>query len=225
MSQRTQVTSTSDLIMRAIMQNPEGLFLLAAGAVLLMRKGGTLGRAIGGERFTQAGDTATNAAGAASDYVFRAADRAKETVGAMASSASGYAENARRTAADGSDRLMTMERVLRDKPLLEALAGATAGAAFAAAFPSSDLEKQTIGPISAQVTDAASKMGEQLKEAAGKAGETLKHAADQRGLNPDGLKEVATEVAGAFSSSLMGETGHGISREESSADADRPDSG
>jgi hypothetical protein len=220
--------------MRAVTQNPEGLFLLAAGVVLLMRKGGSLGRAIGGERFAHAGDSATKVLKGASDYVSTAADRANAAVGAMASSASDYAEYAKRSASEGSTRLMqqanntyqgTMERVLRDKPLLVALAGAAAGVTIAAALPSSDLERQTLGPIGAQMTEAASTVSEQLKEAAGKAGESLKHAADGRGLDPNGLKEVATGVAGAFSNSLLGEKGPATSSAEPSTNADRPNSG
>ena len=45
MNQRTSAVHTSDWLVRALKDNPEGLFLLAAGAVLLMRKGGPLGRA------------------------------------------------------------------------------------------------------------------------------------------------------------------------------------
>ena len=75
------------------------------------------------------------------------------------------------------------------------------------------------------MTEAASTVSEQLKEAAGKAGESLKHAADGRGLDPNGLKEVATGVAGAFSNSLLGEKGPATSSAEPSTNADRPNSG
>jgi hypothetical protein len=202
-------------LLRAAKQNPEGLLLLAAGTVLLMRKRGFSGLAVDGGRFTQADTTATNAARGTTGSLSKVASE-------VVSSASEYAENAKRTAAEGSNRLMrqaqstyqgTKERVLRDSPLVVALAGAAAGAALAAAFPPSDLEKQTIGPIGAQLTEAASNMREQVKEAAGKAGETLKHATDQHGLNPDGLKEVATDVADAFRTTLMGESDHGRSSE------------
>jgi hypothetical protein len=214
--------------LRAVTQNPEGLLLLAAGAVLLMRKGGTSGHAVGGQRFTQAGDAATKTAGAA-DYTSSSADRASEAVGAIVSSASAYTETARRSAADRSSRALrqahdkyqgTLERVLRDKPLLVPLAGAAAGAALAAAFPASELERQTLGPIGAQVSQAASKAGDQLKEAVSTAGETLRHAVDERELNPEGLKKVATDVAGAFSSSMTGEAHQATSDGESSSRAD-----
>lgn len=230
-----QGTSKSDWLMRAALQNPEGLLLLAAGAVLLMRKASPLGRAIGGGRFVRGTDAGTQIATGAADNTFSAADRAREMVGTVASSASDYAVNATRNAIDGSDRVMrgarvtykrTIEGVLRDKPLLVPLAGVAAGALVAAALPSSDFEKQMMAPIGAQVTEAGSNAGEQLKEAVGKAGETLKHAVDQRELNPEGLKTVATEVAVAFSSSMMGESTEATSGGESSGhDADHPGGG
>ena len=225
MNQRSQFTSTSDRLLSAVKLNPEGLLLLAAGAVLLMRKNGFSVHAVDRGRSTH--EEHANAVGGTTDSAFRAADRA-------VSSASEYAAQAKRTVAEGSDRLLrtaqstyqdTKERVLRDRPLMVVLAGAAAGAALAAAFPPSDLEKQTMGPIGAQLSDAASSVSEQVKDAAGKAGETLRHAADQHGLNSDGLKEVATEVAGAFRTNLMGESDHGRSSAEASAEAPRHGSG
>jgi hypothetical protein len=232
MNQRTSAVHTSDWLVRALKDNPEGLFLLAAGAVLLMRKGGPLGRAIGGDRYAQAEATATKAIDGATDYVSRVAGQARETAGVMASSASGYAEYARSSASATSDRLMgqahstyqvTKDHVLREKPLLIALAGAAAGAAIAAVLPSSDLEKQAIGPIGAKMTEAASNASESLKEAVGKTGEILKQAADERGLNPTGLKDVATEVADAFGNSFKND--HGPAGESPSASADQPVTG
>jgi hypothetical protein len=99
----------------------------------------------------------------------------------------------------------TMDRVLKDQPLFVAIAGMAAGAALAATFPATDFEKQNLGPIGDQVSDAAGRIGEQLKEATAKAGESLKTAAEGRGLSADGLKEVAAEVAGAFSGSMGGD--------------------
>jgi hypothetical protein len=109
----------------------------------------------------------------------------------------------------------TLNRVLQEQPLVIAVAGIAAGAAMAAAFPATDFEKETLGPIGDQVSDVASRVGEQLKEATAQAGETLKKAADERGLNPDGLKEVASEVAGAFGSSMSGGSDQGGSKSQS----------
>ena len=232
MNHRSQLTGTSDWLLSAAKQNPEGLLLLAAGAVLLMRKNSSSRLAVNRGRsahedYTAPGSStnedysAANTVRSKTEPVFTAADR-------VLSSASQYADKAKRTAAESSDRLLrqaqstyqgTKERVLRDSPLLVALAGAAAGAALAAAFPPTDLEKQTIGPIGTQLNEAASNMSEQVKEAAGKAGETLKHATDQHGLNVDGVKEVGAEVADSFRANLMGESDHGRSQAESSAEA------
>jgi hypothetical protein len=85
-----------------------------------------------------------------------------------------------------------------------ALVGAAAGAAVAAAFPATDLENRTLGPTGERLRDAAGKAGEQLKDAATKAGQRLAAAADERGLNTEGLKEVARDVGETFSSALEG---------------------
>ena len=99
----------------------------------------------------------------------------------------------------------TVSRILQEQPLAIAIAGVAAGAAVAAAFPATAFEREHLGAIGDQVTDAAYEVGDQIKEAAGRAGETLKSAIDQRGLNAEGLKDAATkvvtEVAGAFGGS------------------------
>jgi hypothetical protein len=86
------------------------------------------------------------------------------------------------------------------------MAGIAAGAAVAAAFPPTNLEKDTLGPIGDEVSKAAERFGDQVKEATTKAGERLKTAADERGLNADGLKEVAGEVVESFKSSMKGQS-------------------
>jgi hypothetical protein len=226
--------NTSDWLLSAMKKNPEGLLLLAAGAVLLMRKTGGLGLSNAmSSGLSQNGGFTKAAAGAkeyvagakeyaagAKDYAADVAERAKQTVGSAASSASEYADQARRTVSRQSERVMdqaqstfqsTMNRVLQDQPLMVALAGMAAGAAVAAAFPTTDFEKETLGPLGEQVSDAANRMGEQFKEATAKAGEKLKNVVDEKGLNVGGLKDVASEVAGAFSGSLTGGSGSGTS--------------
>jgi hypothetical protein len=120
-----------------------------------------------------------------------------------ASNPDGVFEQARSTAQS------TLDRVIQDQPLLVAVAGLAAGAAVAAAFPATEIEKQTLGPVGEQVSEAAERVGEQLKEATGKAGEKLKDAAEQRGLNAEGMKEVAKEVAEAFTGSMGGSSQQG----------------
>ena len=101
----------------------------------------------------------------------------------------------------------TMARVLRDQPLVVAAVGLAAGAAVAAAFPATDVENRTLGGARDALTDAASKVGENVMQAASKAGERLKSAAQERGLTPDGLKELAGEVADTFADGVSGKSG------------------
>lgn len=219
--------NTGDWLLGAVKKNPEGLLLLAAGAVLLMRKAGGMGltNAIGQRSGHSGHGSFAKAATGAKEYAADVAERAKQTVESVASSASEYADQARRTVSRQSERVMdqaqatfqstqstfqsTMNRVLQDQPLVVALAGMAAGAAVAAAFPTTDFEKETLGPLGEQVSDAANRVGEQLKEATVKAGEKLKNVVDEKGLNSSGLKDVASEVAGAFSGSMTGTSGNG----------------
>ena len=73
-------------------------------------------------------------------------------------------------------------------------------------FPPTDWERDNLGPIGDEVSKAAGKIGDQLKEATSRAGDMLKTAADKRGLNTEGLKDVAEEVVGTFKDSLKGQS-------------------
>jgi hypothetical protein len=88
--------------------------------------------------------------------------------------------------------------------LAVAIAGAAAGAALAAAFPSTRMERETLGPAGKRLSEAATNAGEKLSKAASAAGERLMSAADERGVNAEGLKEVARDVAGSFEKSFSG---------------------
>ena len=210
--------ATENWVLRTVKQNPEGLLLLAAGCALLMRQGGlsgsswdrpTTGAKSGSARFAQAADDARQYAGDIAEKTGAAASD-------FASTASGYAGQARDIVGEKSEQIVqqaqstlqsTMNRVLQEQPLVVALAGLAAGCAFAAAFPTTNIEKQTLGPVGDQMTKAAQEVGRQVNEATAKAGEQFKSSAEERGLSQDGLKEVAKEVAGAFSNSMSGETG------------------
>jgi hypothetical protein len=134
-----------------------------------------------------------------------------DTAKSYASSAGNYAEQATRKVSEQSDRLIqqtkSMSRgVLQNQPLAILAAGLAAGAALAAAFPTTELEKETLGPVGEQASKAAAHVGEQLKQATMKAGEKLKSAAEERGLHTEGFKEVAGEVADTFKASMRGES-------------------
>jgi hypothetical protein len=210
MSERFQSeNSGSDWILGAFKRNPEGILLLAAGAALLMRTASKgLPRSAGADS-----NFGVSSSGRVANATSSFADQTKEAARSFASSASDYADQAGRMVSEQSGRAVqktqsafktTVNRVLKDQPLAIALVGVAAGAAVAAAFPATDIEKQALGPIGDQITETAERFGDQLKQATVKAGEKLKNAADQRGLNAEGLKEVAGDVAGAFTGSMGG---------------------
>ena len=210
------LSDNAEWIVSTIKRNPEGLLLLAAGAALLLRTGSTSASAdrsmaaayeqgYGASR-PSTGDAIRQATEAVSDVARQTA----ETAASYTSAASEYASRARRAASDQSDRIarqtQSMTRnVVQNQPLTIVAAGIAAGALVAAVFPATEWEKDALGPIGDEVSRAAGKFGEQLKDATSRAGDTLKTAAEKRGLNPEGLKEVADEVVGTFKESLKGE--------------------
>jgi len=215
-------------ILNVIKRNPEGLLLLAAGAVLMMRTntpessaavhGGIQGAA--GKTASEVTEAVTNSAqrtmDAASSYASTTSDIARQTMDtarSYASSAAEYAGQAKRVVEDQSDRAVRQTRsmaqgVLQNQPLAIVAAGLAAGAALAAAFPPTTLEKEALGPVGDQMSKAAARFGDQLKQATAKAGDKLKTAAEERGLHTEGLKDVADEVVDTFKASMTGQTTH-----------------
>jgi len=149
------------------------------------------------------GKTVGDKAGA---YASAVGDKA----GAYASAVGEYADDAWRQ----SERLVgqarssvqgSISRLLQEQPLALAAAGLAAGAMVAATFPSTAVERRTLGPAGERLSEAASSAGQQLSQAASKAGERLMGVAEERGLNTQGLKEAATDVAEAFTGAFAGE--------------------
>jgi hypothetical protein len=146
----------------------------------------------------QTKDKASELASSASEFASQTSERARNAARAASDTAADMARQTTSTAQSYASR------VLEEQPLAVAVAGLAAGAALAAAFPSTQMEQETLGPIGEQVSDAAQRVGDQLKDATAVAGETLKNAARERGLNSEGLKEVASQAADAFSSRMGG---------------------
>jgi hypothetical protein len=239
----TTGTGSADWLMSAVKKNPEGLLLLAAGCALLLRKGGASGRqqfsryqgyspSYGTQdaRMQRDGESGrdwampegiSRAADTARDYASDVSKKVSESARDYTSAAGEYAESARQAFVSQSGRIVeqtqsTVERIVREQPLAVALAGLAAGVAVAAAFPTTRIERETLGPAGQRLSEAASGAGERLTEAASAAGERLKAAAEQRGLNPDGLKEAVRDAAGTFQRSLSGdeEQGRTASRQQ-----------
>ncbi|HEX3342457.1 MAG TPA: hypothetical protein VHT68_25155 [Pseudolabrys sp.] len=221
---------SGEWILKTIKRNPEALLLLAAGAVLMMRTNvpqsiraasmdaayGTTPDAAGRSASAFAEtvtDTARRTMDTAASYASTASETARQTMDAAksyASSAGEFAGEARRKVGEQSDRVVRQTRsmaegVLQNQPLAIVMAGLAAGAALAAALPPTELEKETLGPMGDQMSKAAERVGDQLKQASMKAGERLKSAAEERGLHAQGLKDVASEVADTFKTSMKGQ--------------------
>lgn len=220
---RPLLGDSGEWLLNIVKRNPEGLLLLAAGAVLMMRTDGSQSpRAAATDGHTRTvaksaskvadpvTDTLNHTLDAASSYTSTVSATARETMDAAksyASSAAEYADQARRAAGEQSDRVVREARsraqaVLQNQPLAIVAAGLAVGAALAAAFPPTELERETLGPVGDQMSKAAERVGDQLRQATAKAGEKLKSAVEERGLHAEGLKEVAGEVADTFKASM-----------------------
>jgi hypothetical protein len=223
-------TGAGEWLMRTIRRNPEGLLLLAAGCALLLRSGSSAslrrpsedrGFEPGSMRNSTStarssfGDGISRAAESASGYASDIKDSVTDAASSSASTLSNYANEARSTLANQSERISRQaqsafqggtERMLREQPLAVAVLGVAAGAAVAAVFPSTEVESRTLGGAREALSEAAGKAGENLMEAAGTAGERLKAIAEEKGLHPEGLKDMARDVAGTFTGSIAGKT-------------------
>jgi hypothetical protein len=225
---RPLLGDSGEWILNTIKRNPEGLLLLAAGAVLMLRTNGPSETASKDAAYNTAGEEASDLTSKIADTVSETARRTTDAVGSYASAASDtarqtfdtaksyassaaeYAGEARRKVGEQSDRIARQTRsmaqgVIQNQPLAIMVAGLAAGAALAATFPPTELEKETLGPAGDQVSKVAERVGDQLKQATTKAGEKLKSAAEERGLHTEGLKDVASEVAETFKASMRGQ--------------------
>ena len=233
-------TGAGKWIMGAVTRNPEGLLLLAAGVALLMRSGRGLSgrrnsfpdrrnegqyRAARENSASGISERVGEAARRAGEYVSETTDKMSETARFYASSASEYADEAARIAADRSRRTAnqvwdTADYLVREQPWAVALTGLLAGAAVAAAFPPTRLERRTLGEVGQRLRSAAGSMGEQLMEAGTQAGERLSEVAEERGLTSEGLKQAARDVGETFSSALAGKESSTQSRRQAGKEAE-----
>jgi len=150
---------------------------------------------------------ASNVGKTLSDTAENVGKTLSETTDRYVSAAGDYAEEARRSIVDQSGKMVeqaqsTVERIVREQPLAVAIAGLATGAAVAAAFPATRFERETLGQAGEQLSQAVSSAGERLSDAASAAGERLMSAVEEKGLNKEGLKEVARDVAGSFEKSF-----------------------
>jgi len=210
-----------------ITRNPEGLLLLAAGCALLMRKAATA--RVKEDRDFERGDrreengyggldgvgdegrslrkTISDTARSAGEYASDVSDKIKENASSYASTVSDYADQAsqstERIARQAGLALQgSAQNILQQQPLAVAAAGFAVGAAVAAAFPPTEIERRNLGPTGERLKDAAIKAGEQIKGAGVQAKDKLASVAEEHGLTAEGLKGMAQEVGDAFSQAL-----------------------
>lgn len=216
-------SGSADWLMGTVRKNPEGLLLLAAGCALLLRAGGShdasrtepaqqsrSGGTQRGGRDWEMPEGMSRAADGAREYASSVGKTVSETADQYGSAAGEYVDGARRTISDQSAQIAeqaqgTIERIVREQPLAVAIAGLAAGAAIAAAFPTTLKERETLGQVGKSLSESASSAGERLGAAASAAGERLMEVAEEKGLNKEGLKKVASDVADTFGKSVTRE--------------------
>ena len=219
--------STGEWLAGAVTRNPEGLLLLAAGVALLMRSGrrsssnnhrrAFASQAGSRQNYRQSehgepgvGERVADAARRAGEYVSETTDQVSDTARSYAASAADYASEVGDAAWERSRQIADQaweatDYVTREQPWAVALGGLAAGAAVAALFPPTRLERRTLGDVGERLRSAAGEVGGQIMKAGRQAGEKLGEVAKERGLTSEGLKEAAQEVGQTFRSALSGE--------------------
>jgi hypothetical protein len=210
-----------DRVWATLKKNPEGLLFLAAGCALLLRRGRSIGRIEQarsdaheylGDRESipddiphqnRAGEWAKGASRIAENAREHAASLSKkmsETAADYAGAASEYARDTREKVVGQSRRLAEkgqsrMQSLMQEQPLAVALLGLAAGAAVAAALPTTIPEGRVLGPARQRLYEAAETAGQKIAEAAGER---------VMGTVKEEVKEVLREVAGGIAGGATG---------------------
>jgi hypothetical protein len=167
-----------DWLAGAFSRNPEAFLVLAAGAALLLRRGGSHFMPADAHPLRTARDMAASYAGSGQRRLRREASR----IGRQG------ARLKRRARAAGE--------TMHEQPLAVAAFGLAAGAAVAAMLPRLDIEERALGPAREAFSDAAARTFETVKEAAGEAGKRAQQGVVEHGVA--GLKDIARDAAEGF---------------------------
>jgi ElaB/YqjD/DUF883 family membrane-anchored ribosome-binding protein len=162
-------------------------------------------------------DVAENVSGSAKSYASNVAENVADHAEAARRNVSDFSEDARQSISQTSDRVMrraeatyqSASEAIREQPILVAALGLASGAAVAALFPATEIERRTLGTASDSLAVAAADTGEKLLGALGKAGHRFQESVAEHGLDSDGLKGMARDVAGAFTKAAAGDEQHG----------------
>jgi hypothetical protein len=156
----------------------------------------------------------------ASDYAASLTDNAS----AISERAAGYAstvsdqatdwgrhvanETARMSARAQSSIQNGLGQLIKEQPFAVAALGVAVGAAVAAFLPPTQAEQDALRPFGDAAANAVNSGVNQIKDAVSATGDQLKDAAQRRGLNADGIKDMAREASQAFTDKLGGSTPH-----------------
>jgi ElaB/YqjD/DUF883 family membrane-anchored ribosome-binding protein len=154
-----------------------------------------------------ASETASGYAAALSDKAGAISERASDYASSLSNQTTDWGRNvadeATRMSARAKSSLQSQaDRLVREQPFAIAALGAAAGAAIAALLPPSDVERETLAPIRDAASDAVNMAADRVKGAVAATAEQLRDAAQQKGLTPDGVKDMARNATQTFGDTL-----------------------
>jgi len=149
-------------------------------------------RRYAGEVKERLSDTASGYASAVGDYAQDARRRMSNVTGAVRENLSSATDQVTRTAQSAARGAAD---TMREQPLLIAALGLATGAAVAALFPTTDVERRTFGPAGEALVGAASAAGRDFVERAARTGEEMRRSAE------DKLRDLAQETSENFARS------------------------
>jgi hypothetical protein len=188
------VVDIADRLYGAAKNNPEGFLVLAAGCALLMRHRSLFGPSSQpGDRqeWQPAGRPPGSSGSGAGEFLRDATAGVRDTASSYASNATRFAADAGRIVTERSGELARQAqttlskgvgRITQSQPFLVAALGLAAGAAVAAVFPATELERRSLRPAGETLSRVAAP--ERLTAAAVAAGHRLLDAAEH-GLGTD----------------------------------------
>ena len=146
-------------------------------------------RSYAGDMRDRVAETASDYASTAADYGRDARRRMGEYTGAVRQNLSSATDQVSRTAQSAA---RSAADTMREQPLLIAALGLVAGAAVAALFPTTDVERRTLGPAGDALVGAAGAAGRDFVDRAARTGEEMRHAAEEH------LRDLAQEASESF---------------------------
>jgi hypothetical protein len=177
-------------------------------------------RGVAGDLQDRVKGTAAVVSEKASDYAASLTDNASaisERAAGYASTLSDQATDWGRSAASETARMSAraqssiqdgLGQLIKEQPFSVAALGVAVGAAVAAFLPPTQAEQDALRPFGDAAANAVNSGVNQIKDAVSATGDQLKDAAQRRGLNADGIKDMAREASQAFTDTLGGSTPH-----------------